>query len=212
MYLKKKYIIFLVCYAAIAIAIPFCVEWLFEIGETHPMIYTSYSKGEVLSYIAAALGVGISLLAIVFSLSSQETHLSVNHSVYRNPSEKDLLIEIHNDSLFDCEILDFGIVNKKSKYVFYSLADTRPFTIKAKMRYEIHLSDEVLYNILVFVGQGGLMYFDKEKKTTVFKVKHTKELLFALKLSSNQIQFYPATNLYERIKEISPNTQFSDFE
>lgn len=133
--MKKKYIIILTALGVICLLLPFVIDFLYDVGETHPICHTRYSASDILSYVATVIGLVISVIAIIFSLQNNELHIKIKHShTFTKDDKEAIYYEIINNSLFDCKIISFELVNKKGKHyckVFWK----PPFNIKAKNSY-----------------------------------------------------------------------------
>lgn len=133
--MKKKYIIILTALGVICLLLPFVIDFLYDVGETHPICHTRYSASDILSYVATVIGLVISVIAIIFSLQNNELHIKIKHShTFTKDDKEAIYYEIINDSLFDCKIISFELANNKGKHrckVFWK----PPFNIKAKNSY-----------------------------------------------------------------------------
>ena len=133
--MKKKYIIILIILSVICLFLPFVIDFIYDIGSMHPIVYTRYSASDILSYVATVIGLIISVIAIIMSLRNNELHIKIKHSHTCTKDDKEAIYyEIINDSLFDCRIISFELANKKGKHhckVFWK----PPFNVKAKNSY-----------------------------------------------------------------------------
>lgn len=133
--MKKKYIIILIVLGVICLLLPFAIDFIYDIGETHTIIYTRYSASDILSYVATVIGLTISVIAIILSLKNNEVHIKIKHShTFTKDDKEAIYYEIINDSLFDCKIISFELANKKGKH-YCKVFRKPPFNIKAKNSY-----------------------------------------------------------------------------
>ncbi|MBQ8294814.1 MAG: hypothetical protein IJX87_00105 [Clostridia bacterium] len=133
--MKRKYILILIILGIVCLLLPLAIEFIYDIGETHPIYYTRYSASDVLSYIATVIGLMLSVIAIMLSLQSNELQIKIKHShTVTKDNKEGIYYEIINDSLFDCKIISFELANKKGKHhckIFWK----PPFNVKAKNSY-----------------------------------------------------------------------------
>lgn len=133
--MKRKHISILIILGSVCLLLPFAIEFIYDIGETHPIYYTRYSASDVLSYIATVIGLILSVIAIMLSLQNNELQIKIKHShAVTKDNKEGIYYEIINDSLFDCKIISFELANKKGKHhckVFWK----PPFNVKAKNSY-----------------------------------------------------------------------------
>lgn len=133
--MKRKHIAILIILGIVCLLLPFAIDFIYDVGETHPVYYTRYSASDVLSYIATVIGLMLSVIAIILSLQNNELHIKIKHShTVTKDSKEAIYYEIINDSLFDCRIISFELANKKGKHhckVFWK----PPFNVKAKNSY-----------------------------------------------------------------------------
>ena len=133
--MRRKYITILIILGLVCFLLPFGIDFIYDVGETHPIFYTRYSASDILSYVATVIGLTVSIIAIILSLKNNELHIKIKHSHTLTQDDKEAIYyEIINDSLFDCKIISFELANKKGKHrckVFWK----PPFNIKAKNSY-----------------------------------------------------------------------------
>ncbi len=130
--MKKKYCILTIALIIVCIILPIAIERLYILGETHPLIFTTYSASDILGYIATVIGLVISVVAIFLSLQTNEIQLSIKHAFTLNDNNKEsLVIQICNNSVFDCNIDSVEICNKKQRR-YAHIVSTPPFSISAK--------------------------------------------------------------------------------
>ena len=68
--MKKKYCILTIMLIILCIILPIAIEQLYILGETHPLIFTTYTASDILGYIATVIGLIISIVAIFLSLQT----------------------------------------------------------------------------------------------------------------------------------------------
>lgn len=133
--MRRKHITILIVLGVVCLLLPFAIDFIYDVGETHPIFYTRYSASDILSYVATVIGLTVSVIAIILSLKNNELHIKIKHShTFTKDNKEAIYYEIINNSLFDCKIISFELANKKGKHhckVFWK----PPFNVKAKNSY-----------------------------------------------------------------------------
>lgn len=146
--LKRKFCFIFILFLLICIGLPFVIELMYIIGKTHPIIYTNYSQSDMLGYVASAIGLSVSVLAIMLSIQSNEVDIKITHAVTMSEKGNEaLLIEICNYSEFDCKINSVEIYNKKER-VSAHIIKSPPFEVKEKSSSEFIVEVETIKQIL----------------------------------------------------------------
>ena len=160
--MKRKHIAILIILGVVCLLLPFVIDLIYDVGETFPVCYTRYSASDVLSYIATVIGLMLSVIAIILSLQNNELHIKVKHShTVTKDNKEGIYYEIINDSLFDCRIISFELVNKKGKHhckVFWK----PPFNVKAKNSYYETVDIESVrkyYELVAKSNPKGKVYY-----------------------------------------------------
>ena len=103
--MKRKLWIIFGIFLLICLGLPFVIELMYTIGESHPIIYTNYSQSDVLGYVASVIGLVVSVLAIMLSIQVNEVDIKITHALTMSDKGNEaLLIEICNYSGFDYKI------------------------------------------------------------------------------------------------------------
>lgn len=179
--MKKKYIIILVGLSIMCAILPFLVEWLYDIGETIPIIKTHYDASDVLGYIASVIGLIISTIALFYSLHTNDVDISIKHA--HTISEKDndaICIELSNNSTFDCHVMSVELCNLKDR-IFCHIASTPPFSIQGKAN----------VNFIVEVGQIQKVLSSVKKK------RKEKDIKYCIRLSIGKNIYLKADELFK---------------
>ena len=66
--MRRKYITILIILGLVCFLLPFGIDFIYDVGETHPIFYTRYSASDILSYVATVIGLTVSIIAIILSL------------------------------------------------------------------------------------------------------------------------------------------------
>ena len=179
----KKYISIILAFLLICLLLPFAIEWVYDLGDKYPIIHTSYSQGEILGYCATVVGLLISILALLISLKSDDVHLNIRHAITNTDKDLGILIEIKNDSLFDCNISSVELCNKKKRH-FAHIVHSPPFSIPAKgiKSFAIDIAD--IRKVLNCLPDSN----------------NSKSVYYCIRLSLNQTIYLKSNELYEYIK------------
>ena len=160
--MRRKYITILIILGIVCLLLPFAIDFIYDVGEAYPIFYTRYSASDILSYVATVIGLTVSVIAIILSLKNNELHIKIKHShTFTKDDKEAIYYEIINDSLFDCRIISFELVNKNGKHhckVFWK----PPFNIKAKNSYYEIVDIESVRKYYEIVAKGnpkGRVYY-----------------------------------------------------
>ena len=103
--MKRKYIILLLSLGIICILLPFAIDFLFDIGEKHPIIITRFSASDILSYCSGVIGIFLSIVAIIMSLQTNDIDIKIKHAhTINDNNQESIWLEIVNNSVFECQI------------------------------------------------------------------------------------------------------------
>lgn len=153
--MKRKLWIIFVIFLLVCIGLPFAIELMYTIGESHPIIYTNYSQSDVLGYVASVIGLIVSILAIMLSIQANEVDIKIKHAL--TMSEKDneaFVIEICNYNGFDCKINSVELCNKKER-IFTHIIKSPPFEVKEKSSCEFVVEIETIRKMLSRIEKQG---------------------------------------------------------
>lgn len=116
--MKKVFICGLVFFIIMAMTLPFIIEALYKIGETHPFIHTFYAPTDILNYIITIVGLLISFVALYFSLLQFFPTIKVKRwSVIGDDNKICEVIEIANIGANAITVQNIGLcsVHKKKR-------------------------------------------------------------------------------------------------
>ena len=192
--MKRKYIILLLSLGVICTLLPFAIDFLFEIGEKHPIITTRFSASDILSYCSGVIGIFLSVVAIIMSLQTNDVDIKIKHSHTVNDSNQESIwLEIVNNSVFECQITSVEFANLKSRH-FCKVFRAAPFYIKAKDSHS-----EIIE--LVDIKKKLSYVVDSNKKSKIY---------YCIRTSLNQTIYLSTEDLYKCIKESETHQQMID--
>ena len=195
--MKRKLLAILGIFSLVCIGLPFGVELIYAIGESHPIIYTNYSQSDVLGYIASVIGLIVSVIAIMLSVMDNEIDLKIMHALTASAKGNvALLIEICNYSGFDCMIHSVEICNKK-EHRFVRVIPESSFEIKGKNSIEFVVEMEYIKKLLASIEKNG-----------------HKNIKYCIKLVGNKHLYLSTKDLYRYFSNIKPektSTQNNEF-
>ena len=153
--MKRKLWIIFGIFLLVCLVLPFAIESMYTIGESYPIIRTSYTQSDVLGYVASVIGLVVSVLAIMLTIQANEVDIKITHALTISDEGKEaLLIEICNYSGFDCKINSVELCNKK-EHVFVHVIKSRPFEVKEKNSAEFTVEVETIKKILSRIEKRG---------------------------------------------------------
>ncbi len=129
---RKRTAILLFCAAIFCVCFPFLIEFLYDIGENHPIIITNYEQSDILSYATTSIGLIISLIALYISVDAYIPNFSVRHAISENEEGIAVFIELYNNSPHDYEIQGFELCDKRKRMSHVSISNCAPFILKSK--------------------------------------------------------------------------------
>lgn len=183
--MRKKYWIILLIFLFICLVLPFVIELMYTIGESHPIIYTKYSQSDVLGYIASVIGLIISVLAIMLSIQANEIDIKIKHALTMSKKGNEaLLIEICNNSGFDCMINSVEVCNKK-ECIFSHIIKTPPFEVKAKSSTEFIVEAETI-----------------KRRLSRIEIQGRKNIKYCINLTGHNRLFLNTKELYKNLDNI----------
>ena len=189
--MKKKYYILTIIFIIFCIVLPFAIEHLYIIGKTHPVIHTMYTASDLLGYVATVVGLVISIIAFFLSLHSNELNLTIKHALTISDKNKEaLVIQICNNSTFDCNINSVELCNKKER-IFAHIISSPPFTVKAKGYVDFIVEVERIEKIIENICKN-----EKKDKTQ-----------YCIRLSLNKTIYLNTSELVEYLKRIKEHNK-----
>lgn len=120
---KLKLIILTAIFILALIVLPFVVANSYKLGETITIISLPFSKGEILSYITAAMGVSISIVALFVAISVSNPDIQIKRQAEvefimddKGPHRVGNIqqgLSITNKSPVEVSIVQIGFISKK---------------------------------------------------------------------------------------------------
>lgn len=183
--MKRKLLVIFVIFLLVCIVLPFAIELMYSIGESHPIIYTKYSQSDVLGYIASVFGLVVSVLAIMLSIQANEVDIKIKHALTMSDKGNEaVLIEICNYSGFDCKINSVEICNRK-ECVFTHIIKSPPFEVKEKNSIEFIVEVETIKQTLSRIERQG-----------------RKNIKYCINLTGHKRLYLSAKELYKSLDNI----------
>lgn len=153
--MKRKLWIIFGIFLLVCLGLPFVIELMYTIGESHPIVYTNYSQSDVLGYVASVIGLVVSVLAIMLSIQANEVDIKITHALTMSDKGNEaLLIEICNYSGFDCKINSVEICNTKDR-IFTHIIKSPPFEVKEKNSEVFTVEVETIKQMLSRIEKQG---------------------------------------------------------
>ena len=150
---RKRTVILLFCAVFFCVGFPFLIEFLYDIGENHPIIITNYEQSDVLSYATTSIGLVISLIALYISIGTSVPDFSVRHALTENEEGLAVYIELYNNSQHDYEIQGFELCSGGKRMSRVSISRCEPFILKSKTCKVFEVSIERMKKYLQYVSK-----------------------------------------------------------
>ena len=183
--MKRKYIILLLSLGIICILLPFAIDFLFDIGEKHPIIITRFSASDILSYCSGVIGIFLSIVAIIMSLQTNAIDIKIKHAhTINDNNQESIWLEIVNNSVFECQITSVEFANLKSRH-FCKVFNAAPFYIKAK---DSHTA-------IIEIGDI------KKRLSCVTQDDKRRKVFYCIRTSLNQTIYLSTKDLHKCLEE-----------
>ena len=156
----------MIALVSLLIIIPVLVVWFYEIGEKYPVIITPYTESDMINYFAAAIGIIISVLAVIIGIGTNQVRLRMWHATTINDKgEVCVLIRVINDGVFDCDIAAVCISNKEHNHSAH-LVSSPPFAVKAKSSVDLLVpTSRIIYLLDLFKRRNEKVCYSLELST-----------------------------------------------
>lgn len=168
---KKKFCVLLIVACLLAVALPFLIEWAYIIGEKYPLIITSYTASDMLSYVATVIGLMISIVALLISLHGNHAHIRIDHAITVNDNNETCIhFTVVNNSAFACVINSVSLFDKHTKRRV-RIMPVPPFSIESKLSVGYDLPVKMIRRAINCIANG-------KKQKFVYEIRlNTNEVL-----------------------------------
>ncbi len=137
--MKRRYKIWLICFAGFSLVLPFFIDWLYRVGQKYPIIRTGFSQGEALGYITTVIAAALAITAIFLEETSKSVRLLLTGG-RRNTKEKQVIkIKINNIGHIDCTVVSVALACKTMSIIWRDFPATYPYELKAKKCFTIEI-------------------------------------------------------------------------
>ena len=176
--MKKNLIRVVASLLFLVLILPFFVEWLYDIGLSHPVIFTKYTQSEVLNYIATIIGLIVSIIALYFSLFQFAPQLEMKRlSIFcldnQSPFEA---LRITNKGTLPVNIVGINLCSSKKvngrRMMFSSLSwpEGLPQKIDAGDSFDFSLGDQKCLESIIAEFSKALQADGYENNRVIFSI------------------------------------------